>query len=96
MPVEIDVDHVARLARLALTDQERERFRAQLEVILEAAERVREVAAEEVPPTAQPIPQRNVFRDDEPEPCLSAEEALAGAPETEAGRFKVPRIIEAE
>jgi aspartyl-tRNA(Asn)/glutamyl-tRNA(Gln) amidotransferase subunit C len=54
------------------------------------------VAAEDVPPTAQPVPQRNVFRNDEPEPCLSPEEALAGAPETEAGRFKVPRIIEAE
>lgn len=96
MPVEIDVDHVARLARLALTDEERERFRAQLGVILEHAERVREVAADDVPPTAQPVPQRNVFRNDEPEPCLSPEEALAGAPEVEAGRFKVPRIVEGE
>ena len=96
MPVEIDVDHVARLARLRLTDEERERFRTQLGLILENAERVREVAADDVPPTAQPVPQRNVFRDDEPEAVLSAEEALAGAPETEAGRFKVPRIIEAE
>jgi aspartyl-tRNA(Asn)/glutamyl-tRNA(Gln) amidotransferase subunit C len=97
MPVEIDVDHVARLARLALSDEERERFRAQLGVILEAAERVREVAAENVPPTAQPIPQTNVFRDDDdPWESLSREEALAGAPEAEDGRFKVPRIIEAE
>jgi aspartyl-tRNA(Asn)/glutamyl-tRNA(Gln) amidotransferase subunit C len=97
MPVEIDVDHVARLARLALTDEERERLRAQLGVILEAAERVREVAADDVPPTAHPVPQRNVFRDDdEPWESLPAERALAGAPETEDGRFKVPRIIEAE
>ena len=97
MPVDIDVDHVARLARLALTDEERERFRAQLAVILEATERVREVAADDVPPTAQPVPQRNVFRaDDEPWECLSQDEALAGAPEAEDGRFKVPRIIEAE
>ncbi|MDQ4005214.1 MAG: Asp-tRNA(Asn)/Glu-tRNA(Gln) amidotransferase subunit GatC [Actinomycetota bacterium] len=96
MPVEIDVQHVARLARLALTDEERERFQEQLGVILEAAERVTEVAADDVQPTAQPVPQTNVFRDDEPWRCLTPEEALAGAPEVEAGRFKVPRIIEGE
>lgn len=96
MPVEIDVDHVARLARLSLTDEERDRFRTQLGLILEHAERVREVAADDVTPTAQPVPQRNVFREDEPEPVLTQEEALAGAPEVEDGRFKVPRIIEAE
>ncbi len=94
MPVEIDVDHVARLARLALTEEERERFRSQLRVILEHAERVREVAAEDVPPTSHPVPMRNVFRDDEPEPTLSKQEALAGAPEAEKGQFKVPRIVE--
>ncbi|MGH2723854.1 MAG: Asp-tRNA(Asn)/Glu-tRNA(Gln) amidotransferase subunit GatC [Actinomycetota bacterium] len=96
MPVEIDVDHVARLARLALTDEERERFRAQLGLILEHAERVREVAAEDVPPTSHAVPQTNVFREDTPHDSLSPEEALAGAPEVEYGRFKVPRIIEAE
>ncbi|HJV03779.1 MAG TPA: Asp-tRNA(Asn)/Glu-tRNA(Gln) amidotransferase subunit GatC [Actinomycetota bacterium] len=96
MPVEIDVVHVARLARLELTDEERERLRAQLGVILEHAERVREVAAEDVPPTAQPLPQRNVFRDDEPWQCLPQDVALAGASEVEDGRFKVPRIIEGE
>lgn len=97
MPVEIDVDHVARLARLALTNEERERLRAQLGVILEAAERVREVAADDVPPTAHPVPQRNVFRDDdEPWESLPQDRVLSGAPETEDGRFKVPRIIEAE
>jgi aspartyl-tRNA(Asn)/glutamyl-tRNA(Gln) amidotransferase subunit C len=96
MPVEIDVDHVAKLARLALTDEERERYRQQLGLILEHAERVSEVAADEVEPTAHPVPQANVFRDDEPGPCLTQEEALANAPEAEDGRFKVPRIIEAE
>jgi aspartyl-tRNA(Asn)/glutamyl-tRNA(Gln) amidotransferase subunit C len=96
MPVEIDVDHVARLARLALTDEERERLRSQLPVILEHAERVQEVAAEDVPATSHPIPLRNVFREDEPEPTLSQDEALAGAPETERGQFKVPRIVEME
>ena len=96
MPVEIDVDHVARLARLALTDEERERFRAQLGLILEHAERVTEVAAEDVRPTAQPVPQTNVLREDDPKPSLPREEALAGAPEVEDDRFKVPRIIEAD
>ena len=96
MPVEIDVDHVAKLARLALTDEERERYRQQLGLILEHAERVGEVAADDVEPTAHPVPQTNVFRADEPGECLTQEEALANAPETEDGRFKVPRIIEAE
>lgn len=94
MPVEIDVDHVARLARLALTDEERERYHKQLGLILEHAERVREVAADDVEPTAHPVPQTNVFRDDEPAECLTQDEALANAPEAENGRFKVPRIIE--
>jgi aspartyl-tRNA(Asn)/glutamyl-tRNA(Gln) amidotransferase subunit C len=96
MPVEIDVDHVARLARLALTSEEKERFRRQLGLILEHAEKVREVAASDVPPTSHPVPRSNVFRPDEVAPSLSHDEALSGAPETEAGRFKVPRIVEQE
>ncbi len=94
MPVEIDVDHVARLARLSLTIEEKERFRRQLGVILEHAERVGEVAAEDIPPTSHPIPRSNVFRSDELRPCLTREDALATAPEVEDGRFKVPRIVE--
>ncbi len=96
MPVEIDIDHVARLARLALTDEERERLRAQLGVIIEHAERVQEVAAADVPPTAHPVPQRNVFREDVPHDSLAHDDALAGAPVVEDGRFKVPPIVEAE
>ncbi|HEX9410643.1 MAG TPA: Asp-tRNA(Asn)/Glu-tRNA(Gln) amidotransferase subunit GatC [Actinomycetota bacterium] len=96
MPVEIDVDHVARLARLALTPEERERFRRQLGLILEHAEKVGEVAADDVPPTSHPVPRSNVYRPDEIGPCLTPEEALAGAPEVEGGRFKVPRIVEQE
>jgi len=96
MPVEIDVDHVARLARLALTDEERERYREQLGLILEHAARVQEVAAEDVPPTSHPVPRSNVFRPDEHRPGLTHEEAMANAPEAEDGRFKVPRIVEME
>jgi aspartyl-tRNA(Asn)/glutamyl-tRNA(Gln) amidotransferase subunit C len=96
VPVEIDVDHVARLARLALSPEEKERFRLQLGLILEHAEKVGEVAAQDVPPTSHPVPRSNVFRPDEPVPGLTHEEALAGAPEVEDGRFKVPRIVEQE
>ena|SRR5437762_9253830 len=96
MPIEIDIDHVARLARLALTPEERERLRVQLGVILEHAARVQEVAGEDVPPTAYAVPRTNVFRPDQVEPCLPVEEALAGAPEVEDDRFKVPRIVEEE
>jgi aspartyl-tRNA(Asn)/glutamyl-tRNA(Gln) amidotransferase subunit C len=96
VPVEIDIEHVARLARLALTPEELERFREQLTVILEAAERVQEVAADDVPATGHPVALKNVYREDEPQPSISHEDALANAPETEDQRFKVPRITEAQ
>jgi aspartyl-tRNA(Asn)/glutamyl-tRNA(Gln) amidotransferase subunit C len=96
MPAEIDVDHVARLARLALTEEERDRFGRQLALILEHAAKVGEVAAADVPPTSHPVPRSNVYRPDQPEPTLSQEEALSTAPEVEGGRFKVPRIVESE
>ncbi len=94
MPVEIDVDHVARLARLHLTDDEKAQLREQLGVILEHAAKVGEVAVEDVAPTSYAIPRSNVLRPDEPTPSLTQDEALANAPEQEGGRFKVPRIVE--
>lgn len=96
MPVEIDIDHVAKLARLELTDEEKDRLRAQLGLILEHAAKVGEVAADDVPPTAYAIPRSNVLRPDEPAPSLTHEEALANAPEAEAERFRVPRIVEVD
>jgi aspartyl-tRNA(Asn)/glutamyl-tRNA(Gln) amidotransferase subunit C len=96
MPVEIDIEHVARLARLDLTDEEKARLREQLGVILEHAAKVGEVAAEDVPPTAYAIARSNVLRPDEVTPSLTTEEVLANAPEVEADRFKVPRIVEVE
>jgi aspartyl-tRNA(Asn)/glutamyl-tRNA(Gln) amidotransferase subunit C len=96
MAVDIDIDHVARLARLALTDEEKDRLREQLAVILEHAARIGEVAAADVPPTAYAIPRANVYRDDVPEPCLPQREALANAPEQADGRFKVVRIVETQ
>jgi aspartyl-tRNA(Asn)/glutamyl-tRNA(Gln) amidotransferase subunit C len=94
MPVEIDVQHVAALARLALTPEEQALLAAQLGQILDHAARVGEVAAADVEPTASPIPRANVYRDDVPEPSLPLEEALRNAPDREGDRFRVPRIAE--
>ena len=94
MPVEIDIEHVAKLARLSLTEDERAALGAQLGQILEHAARVGEVAAAEVPPTASPIPRVNVLRDDVAEPSLPVDEALRNAPERDGDRFRVPRIAE--
>ncbi len=94
MPVEIDIDHVAKLARVELTDDEKARMRDQLGVILEHAAKVGEVAADDVPPTASPIPQVNVFRDDTADPSLPHEAAMANAPASADERFLVPKIAE--
>ncbi len=88
-----DVEHVARLARLALTDDEIERFTGQLEVILEHAADVSSLDTEGIPPTAHPLPLLNVLRPDTARPGLPREEVLAMAPEAEDGRFRVPRIL---
>ncbi len=94
MPVEIDVEHVAKLARLQLRDDEKAQLTAQLGQILEHAARVGEVAADDVAPTASPIPRANVYRDDVVEPSLPVDEALRNAPERAGDRFRVPRIAE--
>lgn len=91
-----DVRHVARLARLALSDEEIEALRSQLSDILAYAEKVGEVATEDTPPTSHAYPLVNVLRADEPRPSLPREEALSTAPAAEDNRFRVPRIVEAE
>ncbi len=94
MPVEIDIEHVAKLARLQLTDEEKAKLASQLGQILEHAARIGEVAAADVLPTASPIPRANVYREDVVEPSLPVDEALRNAPEREGDRFRVPRIAE--
>ena len=96
MPVEIDIEHVARLARLELTADEMTQLREQLGAILEHAAKVGEVATADVPPTAYAIPRSNVLRPDEVKDSLSVEDVLANAPDREDDRFKVPRIVEVE
>ena len=89
-----DVDHVARLARLDLTDEEKDRMRDELTQILDHAEKIQVLELDDVRPTAHALPLVNVLRPDEVRPSLTQEEALKNAPEVEDGRFKVPRIIE--
>jgi aspartyl-tRNA(Asn)/glutamyl-tRNA(Gln) amidotransferase subunit C len=88
-----DVIHVARLARLALTDDEVARFTEQLGAVLEHAEDVAALDTGGVPPTAHPLDLVNVLREDVPVPCLDRDEVLAMAPAAEDGRFRVPRIL---
>ena len=90
------VDHVARLARLDLSDEERQRMTAELGKILEHAAKIQALDLDEVEPTSHAIPIRNVMRPDETTPSLTQEEALSSAPEVEDGRFKVPSILEDE
>ena len=89
-----DVEHVARLARLALTDAEIERMREQLNGILAYIEKLNELDTSDVEPTSHAVPLVNVMRDDEAGPCLPREEALANAPDRAGELFRVPRIIE--
>jgi|SRR5690242_11784158 len=89
-----EVAHLAALARIDLRPDELDRLAGQLDVILEAVATVTEVATADVPATSHPIPLTNITRPDEPRPCLSADEALAGAPAVAEQRFRVPRILE--
>lgn len=88
------VAHVARLARLSFDEAELDRFTEQLSQIIEYADRVSSVATEDVPPTAHPLPVKNVFRPDEVGDCLPQDKALSTAPDRDQDRFKVPRILE--
>jgi aspartyl-tRNA(Asn)/glutamyl-tRNA(Gln) amidotransferase subunit C len=89
-----EVEHVARLARLALTDDEKERMRAQLDAILAYIDKLRALDVEGVEPTSHAVPLVNVMRDDEDTACLSQQEAMANAPDPAGEFFRVPRILE--
>jgi aspartyl-tRNA(Asn)/glutamyl-tRNA(Gln) amidotransferase subunit C len=89
-----DVEHVARLARLALSDAELEKMRDQLNGILAYIEKLNALATEGVEPTSHAVPMVNVMRDDATAACLPRDEALANAPDRAGEFFRVPRIIE--
>jgi aspartyl-tRNA(Asn)/glutamyl-tRNA(Gln) amidotransferase subunit C len=94
-----DVEHVARLARLALTEEEKERYTAQLGQILGYVEKLSQLNTDNVPPTSHVLPMSNVWREDKVEPSTeqtlgSPADILANAPEREGPLFKVKKVIE--
>ena len=88
-----DVVHLAHLSRLDLTEAELDTYVGQLEVILESVATVSEVADGDIEPTSHAVPLTNVFRDDEPRPGLTQQQALDQAPAAQDGRFRVPQIL---
>ena len=89
-----EVDHVARLARLTLSDAEKERMRRELDGILSYIDKLRAPDTAGVPPTSHAVPMTNVMREDEPRPSLPREDMLANAPDPAGEFFRVPKIIE--
>lgn len=88
-----DVAHVAKLARLDLTEEEMARLVVELGAVLDHAADVAALDTSGVAPTAHPLPLRNVLRPDQPQPVLDRDEVLAMAPRAEDGRFRVPPIL---
>jgi len=88
-----DVEHVAQLARLALSDEEIVSLTEELGAIVDYAAQVSALDTNDVPPTAHPLPVVNVFRPDVARPGLPRDEVLAAAPEAQEKRFRVPRIL---
>jgi aspartyl-tRNA(Asn)/glutamyl-tRNA(Gln) amidotransferase subunit C len=91
-----EVAHLARLARLAVTDEELDLFAGQLAAVLDAVAQVGKASVEDVAPTTHAVPMVNVMRADAVRPSLPREDVLAGAPAAEDGRFRVPRILQEE
>ena len=89
-----EVEHVARLARLALDVDEKQQMRRQLDAILGYIEQLRRVDTAGIEPTAHVLPLVNVMRDDEVRPSYPADAMLANAPDAFDGQFRVPRILE--
>ena len=89
-----EVEHIAELARLKLTPEEKERYREQLSAILDYAARLQALDTAGIPPTASVLPSRSVMRPDEARSGLSLPDLLANAPDTEAEQFRVPPVLE--
>lgn len=96
MAIDIDIAHVARLARLGLTDEELEGYKSQLADILDHAARVQSLEGDPHPDSAHPLGFVNTFRDDERRPSLDRDEVLSQAPETVDGFFVAPPALETE
>ena len=94
MPIEIDIEGVARLARLELTPEQTAGYGEQLAAILEYAARIQALPTDGVLPTSHPLPMVNADRPDVPGPTLDREEVLAGAPDRDGAYFRVPPFLE--
>jgi aspartyl-tRNA(Asn)/glutamyl-tRNA(Gln) amidotransferase subunit C len=95
MPLSLqEVEHIARLARLELTDEQKTRYRGQLEAILDHIAKLQELGTKDVPPTASTSVGHLPLRADEPRPGLSKDELLKNAPKQEGGQFKIPPVFE--
>ena len=92
--MKMDIEKVAKLARLELSEQEKETFGNQLDQILTYMEQLNRLDTKDIEPTSHAIPVYNAFREDEARPSSPKEEVLGIGPEEEEGHFKVPRIIE--
>lgn len=88
------VQHIARLARVGLSDDDIARFQEQLSEILEYFERLRQLDTEGVPPTTHTLPLHSIMRDDEPRPSLPRDEVMANAPQREGDLFRVSAVLE--
>jgi aspartyl-tRNA(Asn)/glutamyl-tRNA(Gln) amidotransferase subunit C len=89
-----EVEHIAKLAHLALSDEEKVRYREQLSAILDYAQRLQGLDTEAIAPTATILPVHSVMRPDEPRPSMPRDELLLNAPEAEDGMFQVPPVLE--
>jgi aspartyl-tRNA(Asn)/glutamyl-tRNA(Gln) amidotransferase subunit C len=89
-----DVEHVAKLARLELSEAEKQQFTEQMNAILKYAEQLGQLNTDNVLPTSHAMPLVNVMREDEAKPSLPLEKVLLNAPEDEDGQFKVPAVLE--
>lgn len=96
MPVDIDIAHVARLARIGLSEEEMAEYQEQLSDIVDHAARVQALPTDGVEPTAHPLPLVNAHRPDAVEPTLDREEVLRQAPDHQDGYFRVPAFLEDE
>ena len=88
-----EVEHVAMLARLSLSDDDKKKFGEQLSTILDYADTLNALATDDVEPLTHILPAFNVFRQDEARPSMPREEMLANAPLAEEGQYKVPKIM---
>jgi aspartyl-tRNA(Asn)/glutamyl-tRNA(Gln) amidotransferase subunit C len=89
-----EVEHIAELARLRLTEDEKTRYREQLSAVLDYFEQLRELDTAEIPPTSSVLPARSVLREDKSRPGLDTKDLLRNAPEVEAEQFRIPPVLE--